>query len=144
MKKTRNFLTAALIAGATLIIPLSAEAFWGGFPFGGWDPWDSWDGPGYGYGYPGYGYGYPGYGYGGYPSYGAMGIPLMVMAVTQATVIPPMDMATLPMLLPNRLHPSQRPTNSVQPLQKKALFPGEEGFFSSYPIYGKNISKHYM
>ncbi|MEJ1462706.1 MAG: sulfur globule protein CV3 [Candidatus Sedimenticola sp. (ex Thyasira tokunagai)] len=75
MKKTRNFLTAALIAGATLIIPLSAEAFWGGFPFGGWDPWDSWNGPGYGYGYPGYGYGYPGYGYGGYPGYGGYGYP---------------------------------------------------------------------
>ena len=71
MKKTRNFLTAALIAGATLITPLSADAFWG-FPFGNWGPWDDWGYPGYGY--PGYGYGYPGYGYPaygyGYPAYG--------------------------------------------------------------------------
>ncbi|HSQ08696.1 MAG TPA: sulfur globule protein CV3, partial [Chromatiaceae bacterium] len=80
MRKSGRLLLAATVVGATLLMSLPANAFWGPFSFmrwGGWDGWEGW-GPGSGWGYPGYGWGYPGYGYGwggyGYP-YGGWGSP---------------------------------------------------------------------
>ncbi len=70
MHKSSRLLLAAVVAGATMLTSLSAQAFWGPFSFMNWG---GWGGPwsGYGWGYPGYGWGYPGYGYGyGYPGYG--------------------------------------------------------------------------
>lgn len=76
MTKNKRFVLAAVVAGATALTSLSAEAFFGPFNFmrgwGGGGPW-GWGGPWGGYGgYPYYGgWGYPYYGGGwGYPYYG--------------------------------------------------------------------------
>ena len=79
MTKNKRFVLAAVVAGATALTSLSAEAFFGPFNFmRGWGggPW-GWGGPWGGYGwYPYYGgWGYPYYGGWGYPYYGGWGYP---------------------------------------------------------------------
>jgi len=100
MKKLSSILAAAALAGVVVLPMQSANAQWGGGPWGnngyGGGPWSTMTdmfgggdinfsaksyghGNGYGYGNPNMGYnsyGYPGYGYGypgaygGYPGYG--------------------------------------------------------------------------
>ena len=77
MKFSKQMVVAGLVAGSTLLAPLSAEAFFGPFSWmrhGGWGGWnDYYYYPGWGYPYGGWGYpgwGYPGWGGYGYPYYG--------------------------------------------------------------------------
>ncbi len=64
MKKLSRIFTIASILMGVMLIPNSAQAWWGG-----WSPWNWFDGPGWNNYYPYYGGYYPYYG-GYYPYYG--------------------------------------------------------------------------
>jgi hypothetical protein len=98
MKIATKVLTLSAIAGASLMVSTSTNAWWSndnddwdgpwGYPgYGGWGGYPGYGGWG---GYPGYGGGwggYPGYGggWGGYPGYGGWGsgIPRIIYAQPQ-------------------------------------------------------------
>jgi hypothetical protein len=64
MKKLSRIFAIASILMGVMLIPNSAQAWWGG-----WAPWNWFSGPGWGSYYPYYGGYYPYYG-GHYPYYG--------------------------------------------------------------------------
>ncbi len=94
MSYIKTAAAAAAIIGASTLPLQSANAWWGGWPGGGYGcgPWSGFTdmfcdvdanfssrgwGRGHGYGYPHYGYGYgPGWGGYGYPGYGGWGGPM--------------------------------------------------------------------